>query len=433
MPRRPPLPVLLLAMVSLATPALAPAEAPTPDRGGEVAGHVVVLDPAVDDVAGTAADLLAPLGRAPVFVYEHALKGFSVQLDAAQAATLARAPGVEFVEQDRTFTVAGTSTSGLAVPTGVARVGAAVGSGRGTVVDADVAVLDTGVDAAHPDLNVHRLVDCTEPVPAASSSSWIPRLLVPSSSGRDREVCAPDQGADESGHGTHVAGVIGARDDGRGVVGVAPGVRLWAIKVLDPVEGGSTSHIVAGLDHAAEHARELEVVNLSFAARGRSESTDRAIEGATRAGLVVVAAAGNAGEPASWFTPANAPTTITVSAITDLDGRPGGRGDGTCRGADDRFATYSNYGRRVTIAAPGSCILSTAIGGGTARYSGTSVAAPHVAGAAARHIASSGEPRTSKRWARTRDVLLSRATPQSGPCGFAGGRSGEPLLRLSAC
>ncbi|MBW3620115.1 MAG: S8 family serine peptidase [Actinobacteria bacterium] len=433
MPRRSRRLVLLLAVVSLATPAFVGQGPPALDPAPAVAGHVVVLDDEVVDVAAAADEVLSPLGVTPTFLYEHALRGFSVRLDARQAARVGAHPLVDLVERDRTFAVASTSDA-VTVPTGVSRVGATIGVGSRIRIDADVAVLDTGVDAQHPDLRVHHRVDCTRPEAGSSSSSFLPALVTVAGSRRERKVCAPDRGDDDTGHGTHVAGVIGAKDDGRGVVGVAPGVRIWGVKVLDMTHGGgSTSEIVAGLDHVTEHAREIEVVNLSFVADGRSGATDRAVRGATRAGLVVVAAAGNAGNPASWYSPANAPTAITVSAITDLDGRPGGLEPGGCQGADDHLADYSNYGRAVSIAAPGSCILSTAVGGGTVRYSGTSVAAPHVAGVAARHIAAAGEARGSTRWERTRAALLERAAPQSGPCGFAGGRSAEPVLRLARC
>lgn len=424
---RPVAPVLVL-VAALASTAFTPAEGPAP-VAEERHEYVVVLEPGVEDVDTVAAQLLAPLGAAPTFVYTHALAGFAVELDRAQAEALATAAPVETVERSRVFTPA----SSLVVPTGLSRIGGAGIVGTRARVDADVAVLDTGVDAEHPDLRVHRRVDCTDRVAASPRSSWLP-FLTTSNSSRDRKVCAPDAGDDDTGHGTHVAGVIAAKDNGRGAVGVAPGARLWGVKVIDVEHGGgSTGQIVAGLDFVTEHADEIEVANLSFVSRGRSKATDAAIAGARRGGVVVVAAAGNNGEPASWYSPANSPGVITVSAITDLDGRPGRVATGSCHGGDDTFATYSNYGRAVTIAAPGSCVLSTAVGGGVTRYSGTSVAAPHVAGAAARHIVASRERRNPSRWERTRDALLARATPQRGPCGFAGGISPEPLLRLTRC
>jgi subtilisin family serine protease len=423
-PRPTTLVLLLLAL-------LLPASVPATSAGAtsrDAREHVVVLSGDVGDVAEVADELLAPFGREPVWLYEHALRGFSAPLTAGEARALATSPLVASVEADRTFEVAGTT-----VPTGIARVGAVDPARRGVRIDADVAVLDTGLVAEHPDLRIHRRVDCTNPVESTSSQGWLSRLVTSGSRGERRLVCAPDSGDDRTGHGTHVAGVIGGEDDGDGVLGVAPGARLWGVKVLADGDGGATSRVVAGLDHVVEHADELEVVNLSFVSSGRSNAIDEAIATATERGLVVVAAAGNRGEPASWYTPANAPKAITVSAFTDLDGRPGGLARGECDGADDRFARYSNYGRAVDIAAPGSCILSTGLGGGTVRYSGTSVAAPHVAGAAARHLATDPSVRRSERWQHTRAVLLARAAPQTGRCGFAGGRSPEPLLRLRPC
>ncbi len=376
--------------------------------------HVVVLaDTAGDDVAAVAHDLLAPLGLAPERVYEHALRGFSVTAPASLVADLAADPAVAFVEADRTFTVTGSG------PTGVDRIDADVVQtfGTGTSVDVDVAVIDTGVDGDHPDLVVHRQVNCTS------------GLIVLAGNG-----CREGSGEDDHGHGTHVSGTIGARDDGAGVVGVAPGARIWGIKVLGTILGtGSTSDVIAGIDYATAHADEIEVVNMSLGGSGTSAATDEAIANATDAGIVVVVAAGNDSADAAGYTPANSPTAITVSAITDLDGVPGGLASGTCSGGDDTFATYSNYGSVVDIAAPGSCITSTRNGGGTTSMSGTSMASPHVAGAAAWYVATHAVARTSSRWSTTLSGLLATSVAQGSPCGFSGGVSGEALLDLDGC
>ncbi len=382
--------------------------------------HVVVLDD-VADVAATADALLAPLGVTPVALYQHALHGFAADLTAAQAATLAAAPEVAFVEADRLFTTTAELPHGVDRTDADAVAGSRIGTG--TAVDVDVAVIDTGSDADHRDLDVVRVVDCYSNGGLFGSSSCI-----------DRTGTNNSGGDDDHGHGTHVAGTVGAIDNGLDVVGVAPGARIWSIKVLGGALGtGSTSDIIAGIDWVTGTG-EVEVINMSLGGSGTSSATNEAIAGAADAGVVTVVAAGNDTANAANYTPANAPEAITVSAITDLDGQPGGLAGGSCSGGDDDFATYSNYGSVVDIAAPGSCIRSTRNNGGTTSMSGTSMASPHVAGAAALYIARNDLPADAGR----RDAVLAGllgewSTPQTGACGFASGRSGEPLLLLVPC
>lgn len=383
--------------------------------------HVVVLDAAVMDVPGAAAALLAPLGVDPVMLYQHALPGFAVDLPPTAAATLAASPLVESVEADRVF----TTTAEL--PTGVDRTdvdrlsNSPIGAREAVAVD--VAVIDTGSDADHRDLAVVRVIDCYSNGGLFGGSSCI-----------DRTGTNNSGGDDDNGHGTHVAGTVGALDNGLDVVGVAPGARIWSVKVLGGLLGsGSTSDIIAGIDYVTGTG-EVEVINMSLGGSGTSSGMNQAIAGAADAGVVTVVAAGNDTANAANSTPANAPDAITVSAITDLDGQPGGLAGGSCSGGDDDFATYSNFGDVVEIAAPGSCIVSTRNGGGTTSLSGTSMAAPHVAGAAALYIARNDVPASSDR----RDVVLAGllgewSTPQTGACGFTDGRSDEPLLLLVAC
>jgi subtilisin len=226
----------------------------------------------------------------------------------------------------------------------------------GGAVDADIAILDTGIDLTHPDLNVYH-----------------EKTFVSGTASAD----------DDNGHGTHVAGIAAAKDNSLGVVGIAPGARLWSIKVLNSSGAGSISDIIAGIDYVTAHSNEIDVVNLSFGCECSSPALDAAISNAVHSGIVFVVAAGNNHKDASSFTPARNPIVIAVSAMTDSDGKCGGVGSSTKYGNDDTFASFSNYGEPVDIVAPGVGILSTYRDGNYAQLSGTSMAAPHVTGAIA--------------------------------------------------
>jgi subtilisin len=400
----------LLAALALLSGALPAAAAPAALPGAAAIAPTYIV--ALTDDAGPG-DLRDLIGGLPVLhTYRHALHGFAAPLLPEVARRLAADPRVAYVEQDR-------EVRRFAVPTGVARIDAdrapAAGIGTGTAADVDIAILDTGVDAGHRTLDVVARVNCQSGLLGGGSCTT--------------------GGNDDNGHGTHVAGTAAARDDGLDVVGVAPGARIWSVKVLGgPLGTGSISDIVKGVDWVTARADQIEVINMSLGGGGTSQAMNDAVRRATEAGVVVVVAAGNDGRDAGGTTPANAPNAITVSAITDLDGKPGGLAAGTCSGRDDTFATYSNFGAVVDIAAPGSCITSTRNGGGTTSLSGTSMAAPHVAGAAALFIADRGVPRTADRWRTVRAGLLGEwSTPADSACGFSGARSAEPLLLLVPC
>lgn len=217
-------------------------------------------------------------------------------------------------------------------------------------VNADVFVLDTGVQRGHRDLNV---------VEARSFVSW------------ERTPW------DMNGHGTAVAGVIGARDNRTHVVGVAPGVRIRSLKVLDRYGQGAISNIVAAVEHMIRWKRRMNrrtrnavVANLSlggYVGSTRYTALDSALRRAVRAGITVVVAAGNEGDDAGLYTPAHCREAICVGA--------------TDRG--DRLTTWSNWGRYVHVHAPGQAVLTTALNAYLQNISGTSFAAPHTAGAAA--------------------------------------------------
>jgi len=273
-------------------------------------------------------------------------------------------------------------------------------------VDADIAILDTGIDLKHPDLNVYRNVSFVE---------------------------GAKTGDDDNGHGTHVAGIAAAKDNGKGVIGAAPGARLWSVKVCDKAGECKISDMIKGVQYITEHADEIDVVNISVETPF-SPALNRAISASIKAGVTYVVAAGNYGQDASKTSPASNPDVITVSAIADSDGKCGGVGPSlkSNNATDDTFARFSNFGPSVSIAAPGVAILSTYLHGGYAVDSGTSMASPSVAGAVA--LIKSVNPQMTPLDVK-KSLLDTGSTPltpcQGGPQGYFKGdpdQTHEPLL-----
>jgi subtilisin len=319
--------------------------------------------------------------------YNHIFIGFAMSVSPADldiVKMIQRDPRVSFAEKDqRVFASAQT------LPTGVNRVDGDLsstksGNGQGTV-NADIAILDSGVDLDHPDLNIFRQ-----------------RTFVSGTSSAD----------DDNGHGTHVAGTAAAKDNSIGVVGTAPGARIWAAKVLDSTGSGFISDIIAAIDYLTENSEEVDVGNMSFGCECESAALDTAINNSVAKGIAYVAAAGNSGGDASTFSPANNPNVIAVSAIVDTDGKCGGDGLSTRAGDDDSFADFSNFGSTIDIAAPGVLIESTYIDGSYTTLSGTSMAAPHVAGSAT--LYKSTHPTASP--SDVRDDLLSTGSTPNTVC-----------------
>ena len=317
--------------------------------------------------------------------YGRALKGFAAKLSPGQVRALRADPAVALVAPDRPVKALGSVPLASGEPTpppGLRRIGAATASTTREASGANVAVLDTGVDLDHPDLNVTSGKNCVTPGATAD---------------------------DDQGHGTHVAGTVAAENDGSGLVGVAPGSKIFAAKVLDGAGSGTTSQVICGIDWVtstrtdSDPANDIAVANMSLGGSGTSvqscaTTTDpqhKAICNSTARGVTYVVAAGNSGWDFDYApqpdTPAAYPEALTVAAMGDSDGRSGGTGGNpVCRTgeADDRYASFSNYaataqGEQHTIAAPGVCIRSTAPGGSYQTMSGTSMATPHVAGAVA--------------------------------------------------
>ena len=365
-----------LTVALLATPAAGQSgREGVPSAPGNAAGarpgtiipgrYIVVLKDDVADPQATANELGRAHGLGLGFIYSSALKGFSAAIPERALAALSRDPRVEFIEPDKTVTAFGQTE-----PTGIRRIFADTNGnitidGADTLrIDVDVAVIDTGI-ASHPDL----------PVPVARTDC--------SGSSPVRGSCKDGTATDGNGHGTHVAGTIAALDNGIGVVGVAPGARLWAVKVLKDNGSGWMSGIIAGVDWVTKHAAEIEVANMSLGG-GTSTALCNAIKKSVNAGITYAVAAGNSDANAANYSPANCPDAITVSALADFDGSPGGLGQPTCRAdQDDTLADFSNWGSAIELAAPGVCILSTWNDGGYNTISGTSMASPYVAGAAA--------------------------------------------------
>jgi subtilisin family serine protease len=350
---------------------IAAAAPAVPAVTGDAAPYIVVLEDGADARSFATAQT-DRLGLDVGHVYGAALDGFSATMTPAAATALRALPVVASVQRDTKVSATAQKT-----PTGVDRADAeqsptAKINGADERVDVDVAVIDTGADLDHPDLNIYRA--------GAKNCSTL--------------ALSPE---DLHGHGTHVSGTIGALDNGAGVVGVAPGARIWPVKVLSDLGTGLNSDVICGIDYVTAHADEIEVANMSLGGAGSDDGncgrTDgdamhEAICAATDAGITFVVAAGNDSADAAESTPAAYDEVITVSALADFNGQPGGGAASTCRAdEDDTFASFSNYGADVDIIAPGVCIESTWMNGGYNTISGTSMASPHVAGGAALYAA----------------------------------------------
>jgi subtilisin family serine protease/sugar lactone lactonase YvrE/phosphodiesterase/alkaline phosphatase D-like protein len=347
---------------------ISPPQASLPPGEGR---YIVVLKDSVKH-PGAVADAQADQREADVgFVYRSALKGYSATMPKDEVEALERDPRVKYVTPDRPVTIASQST-----PEGINRVHAATNSSlsidaqENVEVDADVAIIDTGVDYEHPDLNVVQRVNCVPP-----GEDWDTEY--------EYEDCG-DGGLDGHGHGTHVAGTAAALDNGIGVVGVAPGARLWAVKVLANRGSGAQSWIVAGVDWVTEHSDEIEVANMSLSCDCSLPALEEAIETSAEAGVVYAVAAGNSTADAKGFSPAKNPDAIAVSALAASDPNTDKNKPFACYAFEDgALADFSNFGKDVDVAAPGTCVYSTLPDGDYGYMDGTSMASPHVAGAAA--------------------------------------------------
>ncbi len=298
--------------------------------------------------------------------------------------TIAKSPGVEYVENDEKVfahipigTCQETQVLKQTVPWGINRIGSrlvnAVGNtGKGV----KVGILDTGIDYNHEDLKGNYR-------------------------GGYNFVDNNNDPMDMNGHGTHVAGIIGAEDNDIGIVGVAPQVQIYSVKVLTFDSTGSTSDIVSGLEWSVENG--MQVINMSLGSEDDSISVSRAIDNTYNAGVLVISAAGNSGNAAgngdNIDYPSRYNSVVSVGAIDKKDNR----------------ARFSSTGPRLELSAPGVDILSSLNGNKYGSMSGTSMACPHVTGVAALIIAN--EPGITNERVRIR-MQSTAQNPSNGSSGF---------------
>jgi subtilisin len=334
------------------------------------------------------------LGATPTRVYHAALHGYAAVLDDAAQQQVKSDPNVLMAVPDRRLKGnsaperhGGTRFHGAAldeeshveeipqfVPPEVERVGA-LQSPTANIDGVDqpfpiaVAVIDSGIRKNNPELNVVGGTNCSE---------------------------SPGGYGDVFGHGTMVSGVLAARDNAFGIVGVAPGAPLYSVKVLSNVDNGAElSNIICGIDWVTAHRDEVHVANMSFGGNepglgedghcGRLDADPLHLaicQGRAR-GVTFIAGAGNEEKEASAVVPAAYSQVITVGGLVDTDGKPGGAGEACYEEADDTFASFSNFGKPLDILASASCVVTTWKNGTLTEGFGTSFATPAVSGATA--------------------------------------------------
>lgn len=285
-----------------------------------------------------------------MIAYSGSITGVAAKLSSEEVSRLKKDERVDFIEPDRIIIMRppwenpdpdpvdpGDGTSTQVVPWGITRVGGFV-----TYTGTKKAwVIDTGIDFTHPDLNVN----------TSLSKTFV-----------DRTKSAND----DNGHGSHVAGTIAAIDNTIGVVGVAAGAELVAVKVLDRRGSGAYSGVIAGVDYVAATAANGDVANMSLGGPV-SDALDAAVLAAANKGIKFALAAGNESQNANNSSPArvNHTNVYTISAMN----------------SSDFWASFSNYANPpIDFCAPGVSINSTWKSGGYSTISGTSMASPHAAG-----------------------------------------------------
>ncbi len=349
--------------------------------GGSAAGadrYIAVLNEGVSDPGEAASAMSGRYDLQVGFVYRHALKGFSATIPNGQVAEVRADGRVAYLERDGTVEVVAQT-----LPWGIDKIDADLsstlaGNGSGEVSNVNSYIIDTGIDAAHTDLNVVGHVNFA--------------------SGPNKDC---------HGHGTHVAGTVAAKDNTSNVVGAAPGAPQTGVKVLGCGGTGSTSGVIKGVDWVTANANvkgpdntlgteddNPAIANMSLGG-GASQALDDAVVKSANSGVFYSVAAGNDGANACNYSPARAGAGTNNGIMTTA-----------ATNTSDGETSWSNYGPCVDIWAPGASILSTRKGGGTTTMSGTSMAAPHVGGGGALYLSS----HTSDNPSTVESTLKSSAT-----------------------
>lgn len=425
--------------------------------GSNRASHIVTFEDDVD-VDRLVLELETQYGAQSRFVYRHALKGASLLVPDRSLQDLSSHPGVKQVETNggvelMAFPVeqevqGWMERGGLGASHPFADI-----NGDGVEIDVDIAIIDSGVAGSHPDINLYAAIECIFGRSGEDPSVPDGCTTLFDLSDLDATNDDPLASIDEAGHGTRVASIAGARDNGFGIVGMAPGARIWSARLSgdDTAFGGAASSdqpfidsFIGAVDWVTANASEIEVINASVGFRIPSAAARTAVQGAVNAGIIFFAAAGNVsadlfGDDGVFGTPddiepASYPEIAAISGYVDTDGLPGGLGPVATDGeADDTFWVHptlpgfgsntsasAHPGNPVPVVSPGAAIdfampakdivsacLPTALidtgtikalcaaasdgeGGNYSRSSGTSFASPQAAGLAALFIARNG-------------------------------------------